>query len=131
MIKLCKTFAMAACVALLAMSAAPAMAKMRKEYIELTVPAGETASNAVVLDYPGTIKLARIDTPATCTLTLTAYNGSAADLSLATATVSSTGVSSVSGFASVPVAGEVRVSATVGSSSGSARTIRLVVLTEE
>lgn len=106
-------------------------ATTKKQYLPFTVESGETDSNLVALDYAGTIKLARIDSPATGTVTLTAWSGPGNDVTLATAAVSATGTSTLSGLA-IPVAGEVRASFKANSADDDDdRTIRLVLITEQ
>ncbi|MBI1234895.1 MAG: hypothetical protein GC208_10380 [Alphaproteobacteria bacterium] len=91
-----------------------APAAIVKQVSTFTIPDGEASSNVVISGLDGVIRYARVVTPddTPTTFTINAWCGpDIGEIELATTSVSTEGTSTISAFASVPIAGETRVAA--------------------
>lgn len=111
----------------------PAAAAIVKEVYTFTIPEDAAVSNAAITGLDGIIRYARVVTPddTATTVTIKSWNGpTIGEIELASASVVTEGASTISAFASVPIAGETRVTVTREEDVDADTTFYLVVLVE-
>ncbi|HLP66959.1 MAG TPA: hypothetical protein VK181_05515 [Rhizobium sp.] len=110
---------------------AAASAGMKKEVLTLTVKASQTTSERVPFAVAGTVRFAALVTPSDdTTATLSSYNGPTIGHIALASEQADTGTTTLTEFAGVPVSGECNVQITAATSTGSARTYRVVMFIE-